>query len=676
VHGSPFAGQSAASARRTWLKVTAAGALLITAFDAVLLQQKKGFFTGGFLAGAHTHGLSETIGFLIVSLCADAAVVGLLSAAALALTARLHLTLRARMLAATIAGVSPLLFVDFVTYRLASYLGDAFDLSLLFDLTGRKPGEFAAVASAHLIGPVLLIATAGTAAGGLVWLVNRMGRQSAAPMPVTASLFLTAVAFLLGGAVLTAAASMSNETFEDGLGRKPSGEFAAWLSEHVTDVDRDGFGIGQSPADPDPFNAAIYPYAVDIPGNGVDEDGVGGDLPAEGQAYTEDQPPQAWRHRPNVVLIVLESFRGDALGQLLNGKPVTPVLDALGKIGIATTRALSHNGYTAQSRFHIFSGSLAGLRRGTLIDDFKANGYEVGYFSGQDDSFGGEAYSVGMDRADIAYDARQDRRRRYTSFSTAGSLGVPFDVVQERIATFLEHRDATRPLFLYINIYDTHYPYHRDGLQDLVSGDVLSESQIVASRAATLKNMYFNAAANVDAAIGTTLDLVTKRLGTPPAVIATGDHGESLFDEGFLGHGYALNDVQTRIPLVVTGLPMTVEQPFGQSDLRDAIGVALAADTGTNAPRLVSSPDKRVFQYLGRIERPRQIAFVNGVGRTIYDFRTQRIQFAGSAWMRPEQLSGAQSREFLQLINLWERMVRARAAHAPAGERRSSSDAR
>ena len=57
-------------------------------------------------------------------------------------------------------------------------------------------------------------------------------------------------------------------------------------------------------------------------------------------------------------------------------------------------------------------------------------------------------------------------------------------------------RHNSRPLFLYINFHDTHYPYHRDGLRLLVSGDVLSESQITPSRAATIRNMYFNTAAN------------------------------------------------------------------------------------------------------------------------------------------------------------------------------------
>ena len=94
--------------------------------------------------------------------------------------------------------------------------------------------------------------------------------------------------------------------------------------------------------------------------------------------------------------------------------------------GGAAPLAFSHNGFTYQSRFHLFSGSLAGVRGGrTLVDDFKGNGYRVGYFSGQDDSFGGPELAVGFDRADTFFDARSAPDRRYTQFSTPGSLAVP-----------------------------------------------------------------------------------------------------------------------------------------------------------------------------------------------------------------------------------------------------------
>jgi arylsulfatase A-like enzyme len=232
-------------------------------------------------------------------------------------------------------------------------------------------------------------------------------------------------------------------------------------------------------------------------------------------------------------------------------------------------------------------------------------------------------------------------------------------VVQQRIAEFLLQRKSDRPLFLYVNFHDAHYPYHHREMQPLVSHDVLPEEQINPGRAAELRSMYDNSAANVDRAIGETLNLVAQRLGRKPAVVVTADHGESLFDEGFLGHGYALNDAQTRIPLIAAGLPLRIDEPFGQVDLRHALGEAMSEPEGTLAPLVASRPGKAVFQYLGNLDRPRQIAFATGSTRRIFDFRTHRYQEDGGDWIRPEDLRGASSEQYLELVRYWERVTRA-----------------
>ncbi len=450
------------------------------------------------------------------------------------------------------------------------------------------------------------------------------------------------------------------------MSRKPSGGVFDSIVAKVSDVDGDGFGLLGGMRDVDLFDSAVYPWAVDIPGNGIDEDGVGGDLPADTPPYVEGQDASlAWRQRPDVVLFVLESFRADAVGRQVNGMPVTPVLDALALDGVSSSRAFSHNGYTAQSRFHLMTGSLAGLRGGkSLVDDFAANGYETAYFSAQDESFGGPALGVGFDRASVSYDARRDRGLRYSTFSTPGSLAVTWKTLEARVHTFLEQRSPARPLFLYVNFHDTHYPYHHDDIAPIVSKVVLPPSEIAPVNQAAVQEMYFNTAANVDRAIGQVIADVTGRVAKPPAVIVMSDHGESLFDGNFLGHGYALNDVQTRVPFIARGLPLVVREPFGQADLRDAIGAALSRDPGGDErPRLLSVPGKRVFQYLGNINRPRQIGFESGQSRIIYDFRQRRVLTADNpAWRHPDDLSEAERPAFLELIRYWERMMVARAA--------------
>ncbi len=649
-----------------WFRVITTAALALTALDAILLQKSKAFFTGGFLSAQHTSGPVEAVAFLLVSLLADAGIAGTGGALAAWATSRASLTRTARSLVILLGAVSPLVFMNFVDYRLLQYLGDAFDLGLMFELTGRRPGELFAVASWQLLDVTLL--AAGTAAGAvaLMWSVNRYGPGKRAPLTaVPRRLPRAAGGLFLVGVIATLVASAASETFEDGLRRKPSGRVFVRLIESLTDVDRDGYGIGGPMRDPDPFDASVSPYALDVPGNGVDENGVGGDLPADGHTYVEGVPTYSgWKQRPNIVFFVLESFRADILGRTIDGRPVTPVLDALARRGVSSSMAFSHNGYTAQSRFHLFSGSLAGLRNGrTLIDDFAAKGYETAYFSAQDESFGGAALGVGFDRAEVAYDARRDRDRRYSTFSTPGSLAVPYTTLAERVGAFVATRDSSRPLFLYVNFHDTHYPYHHDKIRPLVSPIVLPQSRIEPLQWRALHEMYLNTAANVDDAVGSVLERVTRALPGPPAVILTADHGESLFDENFLGHGYALNDVQTRIPLIVSGLPMEIGEPVGQADLRDAIGAALSMEpSDTPIPRLSKPPGKVVLQYLGNIDRPRQIAFATGSSRTIYDFRRHRVLVGGtSAWREPDELEGDERAQLLRLVHYWERMMLARA---------------
>ena len=640
--------------RHRWAAWTVAAAAVATGFDAALLQQKKAFFTGGFLAAVYTRTWLEAVGFLIALLALNACLLGVLVIVARRLTGSLRLNRPARLLAVMGAASIPPIVVTFISYRLLAYLGSGFDLSLMFDLTGGKPQEIFAVAAGQLLWPTLSIALLAAIAVACIRVVNRVGSSARGQDRVSGRAWLTAICLLVIGTVLISAATFASEQAEDGLPRTASGRVFATIARYVSDVDRDGYGAIGRLRDAAAFDAGIHPYAVERPGDGIDQNGVGGDLPADVTPYKEASQSQSlWQSRPDVVLIVLESFRADTLGRSVDGVNVTPTLDALTREGVSAPLAYSHNGYTAQSRFHLFSGSIAGVRDGkTLVDDFKANGYEVAYFSGQDESFGGAEYAVGFDRADTAYDARQDRKHRYTTFSTAGSLAVPARRVVEKVREFLERRSSGKPLFLYVNYHDTHYPYHHAGIEPIVPAPQLSESEIAPANQTALHKMYLNTAANVDRAIGETLAAVEKRLGHRPAVIVTADHGESLFDEGFLGHGYALNDVQTRIPFIVRGLPMVIEQPFGQAELRDAIGTALSQDAPGAPPRVVTRTDKHVFQYLGTIERPRQLGFRGIESRAIYDFRDDRSQSA----------NGHSVDAGSALIHLWERMILARQA--------------
>ena len=644
-----------------WAGLAATAGALATLLDALLLQRRNNIFTGGFLAVDHLRGPVESLVFLLVSFLTDAAGLGLLVALALWLAARLRLGRLARRGLALVAALGPVVASDALAYEIFTHLGGAFDLGLMFDLAGRRPAEVAAVAGTHLTRLAALGIAGLGALAGAVWLAHRW-RPEGAWHPATCrpgprvAVALPAVFALLGTLVGTAA-RLQGESLDNALRRKPTGKVFGALVTALSDFDRDGYGVLSLPADPAPRDAGIHPYAADWPGNGVDENGLGGDLPATAPRYSEERSaPPRWTRQSDVVLFVLESFRADAVGAMLEGRSVTPTLDELARRGVSSPAAYSHNGYTVQSRFHLFSGSLANLRDGTtLIDDFRANGYETAYFSGQDESFGGSELPVGFERASVFYEARQDRTRRYTRFTTPGSLAVAFDVVEARVGAFLAARREQRPLFLYVNFHDTHFPYHHGKMQPLVSDVVVPQGEIGPDRAEPLRRMYLNAAANVDAAIGRVLARVTRATGREPAVVVTADHGESLFDEGFLGHGYALNDAQTRVPLIVANLGLEVREPWGQADLRGGLRAALARSDPPQPTR--SASGRGVFQYLGRLSKPRQIALSRPDGRGIYDFREDRFRLNDGPWRRPADLSGTERAVFLHLVHGWESMM-------------------
>ena len=84
---------------------------------------------------------SQALAFFVGSLLTDAAVVGVIVWAALWLLGRLAVPRPLALGAAWCWRSSPCCVADFVEYQLLTYLGDAFDLRLLFDLAGREPGR-------------------------------------------------------------------------------------------------------------------------------------------------------------------------------------------------------------------------------------------------------------------------------------------------------------------------------------------------------------------------------------------------------------------------------------------------------------------------------------------------------------------------------------------------------
>ena len=652
----------------SWPGITAAGATVATLIDLALLQRKFGFLFGGYLAEQHLDTLVRLVSFLAVSLVSDAALVGLAAGLVLRLLDWVPLNRAARAFLAISASLVPIVVHDIVVYDILSYIPGTIDTRVMMDLAQGNAWEILVVASHRLQRLLQWLTIFGLLTVPVVVLLQRwVPHESFAESEewTRRRRLLPLLGLVVLAIALSAAGRAADSTLDWGIGWKASGRVTGVLLQKVLDADRDGYSLISRPRDPANFDASIHPWAPEVPGNGIDENGVGGDLPLAASNYVETAVPSpVFRQRPDVVVVFLESVRADVLGMQIGDRPVTPTLSDVARHGVEVPYALSETGSTASARFQLFTGSLAGLyRRPTLVDDFNANGYQTVYVSGQDESFGTPGWAVGFDRATHRYDARQEPQRRYTQFATAGSLAVPFDVVNEQVERFLGSIRRDQPLFLYVNYHDTHFPYWHKTVRPLVSPVVVNASDLSASREADLRAMYLNTVANVDAAIGRMLEAVRRTRGAAPAVIVTSDHGESLFDEGFLGHGFGVNLFQNHVPLLASHIDLELPAQLGLSDVRARLLAALGRESRpVPTPVLNAGERPRVYQVAGGLDSPVQIGFFENGQEFVVDLRDHRVREGTGAWRSLDRLDEASAARSRELIWYWESMALARKA--------------
>src|SRR5262249_4730745 len=133
------------------------------------------------------------------------------------------------------------------------------------------------------------------------------GAIGAAPAPAFVTL---AVGF--GGAALLSAAVLQGQCSRPGAGcdaleKKASGNVLVPVFRRATAPDLAGWGLSPPLADRAPFDPTRHPFALDVPGDGIDQNGLAGDHPADYVPPPDDfvEEPR-FRRKPNVLLIFLE----------------------------------------------------------------------------------------------------------------------------------------------------------------------------------------------------------------------------------------------------------------------------------------------------------------------------------------------------------------------------------
>lgn len=572
---------------------------LVSLVELALADRKYGLFTGGFGQSRAVDAPGE-IALFVLGYVAAQAVIGLVG---WALSLRLARRGAAWAPCFIFALVNGALFCGLLAaqYQLHSYFSDAVGFALLKQLGGGSMVD-AIMFGLSEIGVALIALAALVVGAWIAWklLVRLLPADLPRPAAVARKVWI-AVLVLFLAAAFAIPRTGSDAAF--GLDRTLAWGALTGTLDLASDVDRDGYGLFGIQHDTAPFDAIRHPLALDVPGNGVDEDGYGGDLrlvplavPLGPQVFTGD--------RPHVVIVVMESTRGDVLGKRVNGKPVAPNLEAIAAAGSAVYPAYSHVGFTTESLKSIFSGQLV-PRRGepSLFRDLKASGYRIGVFSGQPEDFGGISETVGMrDTADVYVDAERLRDKRAFNFAAQGSLLVDESHLLAAFDRTLGAEDwSARPHFAYFNFQSPHFPYHHDGVPPRLVEQPIERGAIGADRAEDVQATYWNAVANADAWLGEVVQrLKAKGVWDDTVLVVTGDHGEDLFEEGFLGHGHVINRRQFGTMLVANRPGMLPPGPIALADYRAILTAAIRGEP----PAAPAAPP---FLHIGPLDTPTAI---------------------------------------------------------------------
>lgn len=637
-----------------------AGSVLLV--EVFLLQRTTRYFGGSFNQPQPLTSAGQIALFLFEAFSYNlllAATLGLLMLWLLTRFTRVEAPCRV-LVTTVFLGASAALIVG-LRYRLYEYFKDAYSFGILKVVAD---GDLRNIFNWISVDAVLKIAAMLTAAVGVVVAVALV-KWRGEYLPWASK--RTAIWVVMGAWLLLGANDFSivgNEKLRYGLASTVAYSAVHAILTEITDFDRDGYGPLTKPPDSNNFNSAIFPYAVDVPGDGIDQDGLCGDLAAsEVASQTVSLRPLARPNRKNVIVAVIETFRTDVIDATRDGQEVMPFLDGLGKQYAYTTAMYSNFGVTARAIQTIFSGNLHyNLGDRTLLDHLRGYGYRTYAASGQDESWGNTDRLLSFSRLTHVYDSRNKKwdaskmsrwHRLHHKLPTLDSAEV-----DDAIAAMLDDADKN-PFAMYVNFQDLHYPYYSEAMEKtfIRKGEISSDFFQPQNRAAILVQ-YANGAHHLDKGIARLFQELDRRgLRDNTVVVIVGDHPDSVYEDGIMGHAWALDEHQRKTPFFVANGRGDYSLPMGQDEIAAVILNSLDDGSEAGPMRFHTDPEKKIFELTGTLDAPRELGWISPSSLTTFDFRNWRYQADGSArWTSVDAIKPGHPAYdgMCRLVNRWE----------------------
>lgn len=337
------------------------------------------------------------------------------------------------------------------------------------------------------------------------------------------------LAALMAGLIILIAA---DALFAGQTGPRPGGGVASTLmraARDLSDIDGDGYGIVFGQNDCAPLDGAAAPGAIEIPGNGIDDNCALGDAAVpigtwQQEADALNAKPPAWSG--DIVMVLVDSLRFDAVTAA-----DLPALADLIAQGVRFERAYATSTFTAESMPGIFAGRLPS----SLAYDWS------GPFKGCPEMEGGLAAWLGA----------RGYRTALAGVTLVDALGEPWDcwepdslghgfAVRRDVAYFAAAAEVTAqaiqtwqrlgsdaPRFLYIHYMAVHNATTPDGYR--------AEVREFARALAALRD----------------------EIGADTLLVLASDHGQAFHEHGVFGHAQDLYEETVRVPLIMAGPPIT-----------------------------------------------------------------------------------------------------------------------
>lgn len=297
-----------------------------------------------------------------------------------------------------------------------------------------------------------------------------------------------------------------------------------------------------------------------------------------GPARAADTP--ASRRPPNVVLIAVDTLRGDHLGCYGYSRATTPNIDKLARAGLLFENCTSPASWTIPSFMSLWTGvyphvhgctdmtSVLPPSLPTLAERMKQKGYACSAVVSNPLMNAKFGFGRGFDHYDD-YSVFLDAEMKLLSVDSGRpSAGVselvtsPL-VTREAVALLRKARKAGKPFFLFVHYFDPHdsyvppAPFDRqfDATYDgPVSGKDLPALRNRPPAGRDLEHLvalYDGEVAHTDQQVGRLLDEVDRDGGAGDTLtVLLSDHGEAFGEHGTLLHGDHVYREVAAVPMV------------------------------------------------------------------------------------------------------------------------------